>query len=95
VATITADIFSRQQFVVCTAEAVSAKVFKLPHYAGFSSIRTLEAVSMLFLLTALKLKCPLKYSKSKSVIYNSCEMLTFFLLFQFRITSLWAVNYLL
>jgi hypothetical protein len=29
---------------VCTAEAVSAKVFKLLHYAGLSSIRTLEAV---------------------------------------------------
>jgi len=33
---------------------------------------------MLFLLMALKLKCPLKSSKSKSVIYNSCETLTFF-----------------
>jgi hypothetical protein len=80
---------------VCTAEAISAKVFKLLHYTEFSSIRTLEAVRYVALANNLEIEVSAQVLKNESVIYNTCETLAFLLLFQFRTTSLWAVIYLL
>lgn len=50
---------------MCTAEAVSAKVFKLLHYAGFSSIITLEAVRYVVPANSLEIEVSAQVLKKR------------------------------
>lgn len=75
---ITPDTFPRQKFGVCTAEAVSAKVFKLLHYAGFSSIPTLEAVRYVVPANSLEIEVSAQVLK-KQVSYLQQLLNVYFL----------------
>ena len=70
---------------MCTAEAVSAKVFKLLHYAGLSRIRTLEAVRYVVPANSLEIEVSVQILKTPSQLFTSLERLLSWCDFSFEL----------
>ena len=80
---------------MCTAEAVIAKVFKLLHYAGLSSIRTLEAVRYVVPANSLEIEVSAQVLEKRVSYLQQLRNADFLAVISVSNYRMWAVNYLL